>query len=280
MIPRRSLWGRLSGGAGASACRASSRILTLTLVAAGLQLLLAQPARVPATAPASAKAAAPVDLTGYWVSPVMEDYRWRMVTPLKGDAASVPINDAARKIVDSWDPAKDEAAALACKAYGAPALMRIPGRLHITWQDDNTLKIETDAGMQTRLFHFGGSAPNNVEPSWQGHSAARWDPGVGPAPGGLGFLGTNRIGTKSRSLEVVTTNLRPGYLRKNGVPYSAHTTLTEYYDRFSETNGDEWFTITTIVTDPEYLAVPFVTTTDFRKEPDGSHWSLSPCTAR
>jgi hypothetical protein len=280
MIPRRSLWGRLSGGAGAFACQASSPLLTFTLAAACLQLLHAQPGRGPATPPASAKAAAPVDLTGYWVSPVMEDYRWRMVTPLKGDAASVPINDAARKIVDAWDPAKDEAAGLACKAYGAPALMRIPGRLHITWQDDDTLKIETDAGTQTRLFHFGGTTPKNAEPSWQGDSAARWDPGVGPGPGGLGFLGTNRVGAKSRSLEVITTKLRPGYLRKNGVPYSGRTTLTEYYDRFTEPNGDEWFTVTTIVTDPEYLSVPFVTTTDFRKEPDGSRFTPSPCTAK
>jgi hypothetical protein len=254
-------------------------VLALSLLFASAPFLPAQPGRGPATPPPTAKAAAPVDLTGYWVSPVMEDYRWRMITPLKGDAASVPINDAARKIVDSWDPVKDEAAGLACKAYGAPALMRIPGRLHITWQDDSTLRVETDAGTQTRLFHFG-AAPKNAEPSWQGYSAARWDPGVGPGPGGLGFLGTNRIGNKSRSLEVITTNLRPGYLRRNGVPYSARATLTEYYDRFSEPNGAEWFTITTIVTDPEYLAVPFVTTTDFRKEPDGSRFTPSTCTAR
>jgi len=266
-------------GAGAFACQPFSFVLTIATLA-GLQPLHAQPARVPPTPPASAKAAAPEDLTGYWVSPVMEDYRWRMITPLKGDAASVPINDAARKIVDAWDPAKDEAAGLACKAYGAPALMRIPGRLHITWQDDNTLKIETDAGTQTRLLRFGGAAPKNAEPSWQGFSSARWDPGVGPGPGGLGFLGTNRIGNKSRSLEVTTTDLRPGYLRKNGDRYSAGSHVAEYYDRFSEPNGDEWFTITTIVTDPEYLAVPFVTTTDFRKEPDGSRWNPSPCTAR
>jgi hypothetical protein len=236
---------------------------------------------VPLEAQTSAKAAAPEDLTGYWVSPVMEDYRWRMLTPLKGDAASVPINDAARKIVDAWDPAKDEMAGLACKAYGAPAIMRVPGRLHITWQDDNTLKIETDAGGQTRLFHFGGTPPANAEQGWQGYSAARWDPGVGPAPAGLGFVGgAPRIGTQSRSLEVVTTHLRPGYLRKNGVPYSARTTVTEYYDRFREPTGDEWFTVTTIVADPEYLAVPFVTTTDFRKEPDGSRWNPVPCSAR
>jgi hypothetical protein len=224
------------------------------------------------------RASAPMDLTGYWVSVVSEDYRWRMVTPLKGDAASVPINDAGRKIVNAWDPAKDAAAGQQCKAYGAAAIMRVPGRLHITWQDDNTLKIETDSGTQTRLFHFGGTRPQNEKPSWQGYSAARWEPGVPPPPAGAGFVGTGpRVGTRSRSLEVVTTNLLPGYLRKNGVPYSARTTVTEYYDRFTEPNGDEWFTVTTIVTDPEYLAVPFVTTTDFKKEADGTRWSPSPC---
>ena len=132
------------------------------------------------TAPSTAKAASPADLTGYWVSVVTEDCRWRMVTPLKGDAASVPINDAARKIVDAWDPAKDEAAGLQCKSYGAPAIMRVPGRLHITWRDDNTLKIDTDSGMQMRLFHFTGTPPKEIRPSWQGYSAARWDAGVGP----------------------------------------------------------------------------------------------------
>ena len=228
-----------------------------------------------------AKSAAPVDLTGYWVSPVMEDYRWRMITPLKGDAAGVPINGAARAIVDAWDPGRDEAAGLQCKAYGAPALMRVPGRLHITWQDETTLKVETDAGTQTRLFHFGAKAPAGMDPSWQGFSAARWEPGAPPPPAGAGFLGTGpRVGTKSRSLEVVTTNLRPGYLRKNGVPYSGSTTVTEYYDRFSEPNGDEWFTVTTIVTDPRYLAIPFVTTTDFKREPDGSRFHPTPCSAR
>src|SRR5215510_2599753 len=138
------------------------------------------------TAPSTAKAASPADLTGYWVSVVTEDYRWRMVTPLKGDAASVPINDAARKIVDAWDPAKDEAAGLQCKPYGAPAIMRVPGRLHITWQDENTLKIDTDAGTQTRLLHFDALPPTNSQPSWQGFSAAKWESGQAN-PGGLGF---------------------------------------------------------------------------------------------
>lgn len=246
--------------------------------------LFAQPAR--AAAPRSAKESAPVDLTGYWVSPVMEDYRWRMITPLKGDAASVPLNAAARKIVDAWDPSKDEAANLQCKAYGAPAVMRIPGRLHITWADDNTLKIETDAGTQTRLFHFPALVPVPIgsalpsAASWQGYSSARWWNGAvqPPATAPLGLL--PRAGGRPRTLEVSTTNLREGYLRKNGVPYSDQTTLTEYYDLFTEPDGTTWFTVTTVVTDPKYLATPFVTTTDFRREPDGSKFDPSPCSAR
>ena len=74
--------------------------------------------------------------------------------------------------------------------------------------------------------------------------------------------------------------MRTGYLRKNGIPYSEQATLTEYYDRYSEPTGEEWFTVTTIVTDPVYLYSPFVTSTDFRKEPDESRWNPTPCTAR
>jgi hypothetical protein len=239
----------------------------------------AQRGQQPSEAPRTAKTAAPMDLTGNWVSVVAEDWRWRMVTPLKGDAASIPINAEARKVVEAWDPAKDEAAGLQCKAYGAPAIMRVPGRLRISWQDDNTLQIDTDAGTQTRLLHFSGQPPRDIKGSWQGYSAARWESGQAN-PGGLGLGLAPREGTRSRSLEVVTSALRAGYLRKNGVPYSERATLTEYFDRFTEPTGEEWFTVTTIVTDPVYLAIPFITTTDFRKERDGSRWSPSACSAR
>src|SRR5207237_4690964 len=105
-------------------------------------------------APASARAAAPVDLTGYWVSIVTEDWRYRMVTPVKGDYPSIPLNPEGRKVADAWDPAK-ETADDRCKAYGAGNIMRVPERLHITWENENTLKVETDAGQQTRRFNFG-----------------------------------------------------------------------------------------------------------------------------
>jgi hypothetical protein len=238
------------------------------------------PQGAPPQPPKQGKEGAPIDLTGYWVSVITEDWRWRMVTPLKGDAASIPITPEARKVVDAWDPAKDETAGLQCKAYGAPAIMRVPGRLHVTWQDDSTLKIETDSGQQTRLFHFDGRPADRGQPSWQGYSVAKWEAAVAPAPGQLPFGLAPRLGARSRSLEVVTTQLRPGYLRKNGVPYSAGTVLREYYDLFTESNGDTWFMVMTVVTDPTSLDRPFVTTSQFKKISDASGWSPEPCSAR
>lgn len=235
-----------------------------------------------AQAPRSPRDAAPVDLTGYWVSVVTEDWRWRMVTPAKGDFAGVPLNTEGRTLGRTWDPAKDEAAGTQCKAYGAPAIMRQPGRLHITWQDENTLRVDTDYGTQTRLFHFSGTRPQGAEPTWQGYSVAQWEQPLR----GVGLpefipIGLNpREGLRGRSLEVVTTGLREGYVRKNGVPYSAGTVLREYFDLSKEPNGDTWFVVTTIVEDSKYLVTPFVTSTNFKKLPDGSGWNPTPCVAK
>jgi len=229
--------------------------------------------------PPSPKDAAPMDLTGYWVSIVTEDWRYRMVTPAKGDYASVPLNAEGRKVADTWDPTKDEASGNQCKSYGAAALMRVPGRLHITWADDNTLKIETDAGTQTRLLHFGAAQPSGGEPTWQGSSAALWDvppPGRGMGGGAAVRPGQPRAGT----LKVVTTRMRPGYLRKNGVPYSGNATVTEYFDRTNEPNGDSWLIVTTIVNDPQYLQQEFVTSTHFKRQADATGWAPTACEAR
>ena len=150
-------------------------------------------AQAPAAAP-GAQQAAPIDLTGTWVSVVTEDWRWRMVTPPKGDVSSIPVNAEGRRVADTWDPAKDTAEGNACRSYGAAALMRVPGRVRFSWQDNNTLKMEADAGTQTRLFHFGDNAvpAGNGDLGWQGWSAATWEAagargfGIQPAPGGAG----------------------------------------------------------------------------------------------
>jgi len=228
----------------------------------------------------SPREAAPVDFTGYWVSVVTEDWRWRMVTPIKGDFAGIPLNAEGRRIGDAWNPAQDEAAGEQCRAYGAPAVMRIPGRLHITWENDSTLRIDTDAGTQTRLLRFGIPPIDSGGKTWQGYSVAQWEPAVRGSGTPQSGLGATREGNQGRSLEVVTTQLRPGYLRKNGPPYSANAVLKEFFDLSKEPNGDTWFVVTTIVEDPQYLNEPFVTSTNFKKQPGAAGFSPSVCSAR
>jgi hypothetical protein len=206
----------------------------------------------------SAREAAPIDLTGTWVSVITEDWRWRMVTPARGDYASVPITAESKRVADAWDPAADTAAGEQCKSYGAAAIMRVPTRLRISWLDDNTLRVETDAGRQTRLLHFGSPRSPEGPPTWQGHSVGEWD-----VPG--------------RYLKVVTTRMRAGYLRKNGVPYSADARLTEYWDVHRDT--DDWLVVTSLVDDPVYLRQPYLTSPNFKKEPDDAKWDPTPCSA-
>jgi hypothetical protein len=147
-----------------------------------------------------------------------------------------------------------------CKPYGAAAIMRVPGRLHITWQDDNTLRVDTDSGTQTRLFRFTPAA-TTVARSWQGESSARWD-------------------RPNRTLTVTTKNILSGYLRWNGVPYSENARVTEYFDVAPIPGNGQLLIVTTVVDDPTYLARRFIVSSHFKKERDGLKWNPTPCSAR
>jgi hypothetical protein len=240
------------------------RVLFIATLAAPLFVALQTPAAgQDRSGAATAKASAPIDITGYWVALVTEDWRFRMITPRKGDYQPVPMTPEARKVADAWDPTADEASGNQCKSYGAAAIMRLAARFHITWQDDNTLRIESDYGTQTRLFRFNSStqaASPAGERTWQGYSSAQWE---GPA-----------------SLKVTTNNLRSGYLRKNGVPYSENATVTEYFDLAPIPSGGQVLLVTAIVDDPLYLRQPFTTSSQFKKEADGQKWEPTPCAAK
>jgi hypothetical protein len=197
-----------------------------------------------------------------------------MVTPAKGDYASVPLTNEGRRVADLWDPARDGA----CEAYGAGGIMRMPTRVRISWETDSVLKLETDAGVQTRRFVFG-TAPRSVGPrTLQGFSRAEWQLihanvlGAGPA-GGVLVPGASVGG----SLLVTTAGMRAGWLRRNGVPYSENAVITEDYDRFPSQDGAEWFVVTTVVDDPVYLNQTFVTSSHFRREANDAAWSPAPC---
>ena len=257
-------------------------------LAAATSINAAQQAPAPAAAPAApqtAKSAAPIDLTGNWVAIITEDWRWRMMTPPRGDYASLPLNNEGRRVADTWDLAKDDAAGLSCKPYGIGNIMRMPGRMRITWQDERTLKAEFDAGTQTRLLHFGRKPEKPGPPTWQGYSQAEWQiagqaidfdrNGVPQIPNGRV---RGRPAPVGGSLFVTTMDFREGYLRKNGVPYSADAKITEYFDKVGpEPNGDVILLVRTVVDDPKYLQMPFITSESFKKEPDGSKWHSTGC---
>jgi hypothetical protein len=245
------------------------------------------------------RSAAPIDLTGYWVAVVNEDWRHRMATPRKGDFESLPLNAEGRRVANEWDLAADNAAGMQCKAFGVGGIMRQPGRLHITWADDDTLKVDFDAGTQTRLLEFAAAQAPAGEPTWQGFSRAEWQrpPGgnqnpvraqignstgpIAPGGGGRGQRGgppPSGSLTEGGALKVVTTGFRAGYLRKNGVPYSDAATITEYMHRLPEDgSGDVWLHVLTIVDDPRYLSDSFLTSTHFKREGNGSKWNPTEC---
>jgi hypothetical protein len=257
-------------------------------------------------APPSARASAPTDFTGYWVRIVSEDWRWLMIVPNKGNADSIQLTPAGQAMLNAWDPAKDEADGNQCRGYGAGAISRLPTRARVTWQDENTLMWETDQGMQTRMFKFGAAAQNldATARSWQGVSGATWEPaaaggrgGVPPAGGGRGAppaatdtdaappLAIPAAGARGNNqngwLKVVTNNLKSGYLRKNGLPYSERATITEYFQPMPETYGVRYMIVTTIVDDPEYLTGQFITSSNYKKLPDTDNgWDPQPCSVR
>lgn len=215
---------------------------------------------------AQSTAAVPVspgDLTGTWVAIINEDWRYRMLVPAKGDFAGVPLNEAGRKVAGQWDAAAASSSASSsgdkCAAYGAAALLRMPTRLRISQESENILKLETDAGLQTRRLLFNKTPPSGPR-TLQGHSVAEWQ------RGGV--------------LKVVTNHLSGGLLRRNGVAYSENAVVTEYFDRFRSASNTDWFVVTTIVDDPAYLSQPFITSTQFRKEANAEHWRPEACDAR
>jgi hypothetical protein len=242
-------------------------VRTTTVIAAVVAATASTGAQTPG---ASARGTAPFDPAGIWVSVVTEDWKWRMPTPARGDTLGIPLNERGRQLAATWDPAKDAAGRGACRAYGAAAIMRMPTRLRVGWVDDQTLRIETDAGRQTKLLHFGRSRPPSGARTLQGHSAAEWVDvfrGRGGSPPAYGTGG----------LRVVTTHLSGGYLRKNGVPYSQDAVITEYFDRVDGPDGQAWLIVKTTVVDPTYLTAPYLTSAHFLRETDAAKWQPGPC---
>ncbi len=289
-------------------------LLTLGMALAGLtvsSLTYAQDQGQGGGVGLAARESAPIDLTGYWTAVITEDWAQRMLTPARGDfgggppgavrtpgrapigtgadptdEGNIPYEAAGAQAALAWNPADADT----CMAYGAPGIMRQPTRFRIAWKDDDTLQLETDLGVQTRLFHFadpprpgrmnyiGGrfvpprataptGPPNGLEPSPQGHSIASW----------TSMGGSNAVVERGGYLKVETTNLTPGYYWRNGMPYTGDAVLTEHFRVMELPDGSSWILLSLMVEDPEYLNQPFLVHYHFKKLPDGSTWDPVPC---
>jgi hypothetical protein len=217
-----------------------------------------------------ARERAPIDLTGQWVAVIDEDWRWRMVTPPVGDSASIPLNAKGRAETAAWDREKDRREGSFCKAFGALGVMRQPTRLRIDWQDADTLRLQFDAGNQTRLLHFTPQPAG--ERSLQGNSTANWF----RQTQSRGVFAANTPNTGG-TLQVATSNLSAGYLRPNGVPYSERTSVKEFFNTFTAPDVGTWLIVTTVVNDPEYLTTDLIMSTQFKKETGRSQWNPRAC---
>jgi hypothetical protein len=138
--------------------------------------------------------------------------------------------------------------------------------------------VDLDAGTQTRILRFAAAGPPSAatqqaagEPTWQGNSTARWQ--VVQQRGAPAA----QQGARGGTLVVVTTNMKPGYLRKNGVPYSERAVQTEYINYLKGQQDDEYLVVTAMVDDPVYLTGTFIRSYEFKKEKDGSKWDPTPC---
>lgn len=248
------------------------RLSAAAAFAAGLLWLPEVLAQPPGGTPENPRAGALFDITGQWVAVVNEDWRWRMITPPVGDVSSIPVNSRGREAAAAWDLERDRAEGQLCKAFGAPGLIRQPTRIRISWDDDDTLVFEFDAGMQTRRLEFGQSSSPPAEPSLQGHSRATWAKQTLQR----GVFGSRT--PPSGALKVTTTHLALGYLRPNGVPYSEQTTMTEYFRTFTlPGDGGTWLVVTSVIDDPVYLTTELLMSTQFKKETDRASWNPREC---
>lgn len=224
----------------------------------------------------SARIQAPFDPTGYWVSLITRDWRFRMIVPGRGEYEGVPLSLASKQFADAWRPTQDESAGKQCEAYGAGVVMLVPERLRISWQDDETLQVQTDAGMQTRLLHFDRTGVPGAERSWQGYSSATWvlhqvkPIGPNPVPQDARHFGI---------LKIITTDMLAGLIRKNGLPYSDQSTLTEYWQLPRDPATQMQYLIDTAsLHDPVYLIRDYYYTATFQQESGGAKWEPTACT--
>jgi cyclase len=208
-------------------------------------------------------AGAQVDLSGTWNTVRHEDQPDRGPGVGLGDYTGIPLTDGARIWAESWDASRLSMPAQQCRVHVAPYIFRGPLNLR-TWEEKDPKTQEVVAIRhyistyeQTRTIWMDGREhpPAYAPHTWMGFSTGRW------------------VGDR---LVVKTTHIKQGWHRRNGVPSSDLTTMTEHYIR----HGD-YLTHIAVIEDPVYLSEPMVKSQHFRvnlRALPSNNW-LWPCTS-
>src|SRR5687767_2675736 len=205
-------------------------LLSATLVASGL------------ATPAFAQSA----LNGDWANfnGYHEDQPERGPGPELGDYLGIPINPAGRQYADSWDASRLTLPEHQCRAHVSPYIYRGPIRVKITEEIDPgtqsviAIRHFLSTYAQERMIWLDGRPhpPEDAPHTWMGFSTGRWQGNV---------------------LRVETTHIKQGWHRRNGIPMSAKTRMTEFFFRHGNV-----LTQLSITEDPIFLSEPLVKTTN------------------
>lgn len=196
------------------------------------------------TVAVSVPAFAQIDFSGEWAPRFHEDQPERVPGPELGDYLGLPINDAARLRADSWEGSMLTLPEWQCRPHSADYIWRGPSNLTIT-KEENPLTREIVAfhaewlrSIDNPIYLDGRPRPDpDALHAWGGFATGTWEGDM---------------------LTITVTNLKEGYIRRNGLPRSSEATVTEHWVR----HGD-FLTVTVIVNDPLYLSEPFIRTTDY-----------------
>ena len=224
---------------------------------------LVLPFVVAATFAVAHPASAQFDITGSYNAIFHEDQPERIPGPSLGDYLGLPINDSARAFADAWDASRLTVPEHQCRAHSSPYILRGPLNMRI-WDERDpetqqvvAFHIDISNFQQRRTVWMDGRAhPSRfAEHTWMGFSTGRWE---------------------GETLVVTTTHIKQMWHRRNGLPQSDQTTLTE---RFS-LHGSV-LTHVTYTDDPVYLTEPLVKTTNMLRNPRplAPQQLLYPCTA-
>lgn len=197
----------------------------------------------------SVPATAQVEMAGSWNGLMHEDQPERAPGPSLGDYLGLPINDNARAFAESWDASRLTVPEHQCRAHAVPYIYRGPLLLRI-W-DERDPQTQELIAIHHRIRNFqqertiwmdGRPHPSErAAHSWMGFSTGRWE---------------------GSTLVVRTTHIKQMWHRRNGLPQSDKTVLTERFTR----HGDV-LTQVVITEDPVYLSEPLVKTTNMRLSP-------------